>query len=142
MESCSPVFWIMAVVFIVGLVIMLGQNAGRGKEKAEAEAAYRASLAALKMAPTDADLKEDSLRKGRVYSNLTRNRQGVTMFDEVALMNDINAASAGAGAPRPTREGADKTIEARLSSLQQLKAKNLISEQEYQQRRAEILKEV
>jgi|SRR6185436_2628216 len=133
---------LMVVTFVIGLIIMNAQAEARAKELREAETAYHASLAALKAAPTDADLKEETLRNGRVFSNLTRNRQGVTMYDEVALMNDINAASARAGALQPAKEEADKTIESRLSHLQQLKERSLITEQEYEQRRAEILKEI
>jgi len=133
---------LMVITFVIGLVIMNAQAEARAKELREAEAAYHASLAALKAAPTDADLKEDTLRKGRAYSNLTRNRRGVTMYDEVALMNDINAASARAGALQPEKEERVKTIDERLAYLQQFKERNLITDQEYEQRRAEILKEI
>jgi hypothetical protein len=134
-------FFLMLVTFVIGLVIMSVQAEARAKELREAEAAYHASLAALKASPMDADLKENALKMGRLFSNLTRNKQGVTMYDEVALMNDINAASARAGL-QPVKEEAAKTIENRLSHLQQLKERNLITEQEYEQRRAEILKEI
>jgi hypothetical protein len=138
---------IMVVVFVVGLAIMGAQSGAKAKELREAEDAYHSSLAELKASPMDPDLKADTLRKGRVYSNLTRNNKGVTMYDEVALMNDINAACARAGTPQPTREAADKTngsksIEDRLSYLRQLREKNLVTELEYDQRRTEILKEL
>lgn len=133
---------IVVVTFIIGLIILLVQNDDREKKLREAEAAYRSSLADLKLSPMNADLKEETLRKGRAYSNLTRNNQGVTMYDEVALMNDINAACASAGVPQSVREGSGKSIEERLSYMGQLKDKSLITEQEYEQRRAEILKEL
>ena len=65
------------------------------RELREAKASYQASLAKLKSNPTNPDLKQRT-QLGRIYSNLTRRKRGVTIFDEVALMNDINAACAGA----------------------------------------------
>ena len=74
------------------------------------------------------------------------------MFDEIALMNDINAACAGAAQqpqyqqqqyqqqqqpPPPT-----VSVEDRLAKLDQLKSKNLVSEQEYAARRQKILDEL
>ncbi len=142
MDGCGPVLVIMIVVFVIGLVILAAQESARNKELRDAEAVYRASLSSLKESPTNADLKENTLRLGRVYSNLTRNRKGVTIFDEIALMNDINAACARAGVAGPPAGGSGKPIEERLAHLRQLKEKSLISEQEYEQRRADILKEV
>jgi hypothetical protein len=68
----------------------------------------------------------------------------VTLFDEVALMNDINAACGGA----PTHPMADRStpieqsIEARLAKLADLRSKGLINEDEYISRRKRILDEV
>ncbi len=135
-------FLLMVVVFLIGLGIMSVQADAKAKEIREAEARYRESLSSLKASPTDADLKEETLRKGRVYSNLNRNKQGVTMYDEVALLNDINAACAAAGTLQPAEVEPRKNIEDRLSYLQQLKERKLITDQEYEQRRAEILKEL
>jgi hypothetical protein len=138
-------FFTMLITLASGLIILSIRNVRSVKEQdlrelREAEAAYRSSLADLKASPMNADLKEDVLRKGRVYSNLTRRRRGVTVHDEVALMNDISAACAGA--PQVARNGGTKSLEDRLASMQQLKEKSLITEQEYEQRRAEILKEL
>jgi hypothetical protein len=144
MDSDFP-FLILLILIAVVVALISVPNVRRVKEQdlrelREAEAAYRSSLAALKISPVDPDLKEDALRKGRVYSNLTRRRQGVTTYDEVALMNDINAACAGAS--QATKDGAAKSLEDRLSYMQQLKERNLITEQEYERRRAEVLREL
>jgi hypothetical protein len=66
------------------------------------------------------------------------------VFDEVALMNDINAACAQAGAKHePSSEKASAgSIEERLGKLSDLRSKNLIDEDEYQSRRRRILDEV
>ena len=79
---------------------------------------------------------------GRTYSNLTRNKQGVTIYDEVALSNDINAACAGAATLVSNKQTESQIIESRLQKLAELKSKGLIDEQEYAARRAKILDEV
>lgn len=104
---------------------------------------YDDALAWLKRRPTDADLKQRTLHFGRVYANLTRNRRGVAIFDEIALMNDINAACAGAaGQPQPTEAVPTLSVEARLTQLSKLKESGFISDQEYAQRRQKILDEI
>jgi hypothetical protein len=116
------------------------------RETREAHASYQEALRKLKASPLNPDLKRNALEYGRAYSNLTRQRKGVTVFDEVALMNDISAATAGATAfPSPSpfaTAPAQQPIEARLKKLDDLKAQGVISEQEYTTRRQQILSEV
>jgi hypothetical protein len=130
------------------VVILIAVNAGRkNSEKAKALAsardAYHNSLTKLKANPTNANLRQVTLGLGRTYSHLGRNKKGVTIFDEVALSNDISAACAGATnihenkVPKP-----DQTIELRLQRLAELKAKGLIDDDEYAARREKILDEV
>jgi hypothetical protein len=103
------------------------------------ESMYRDALAALKADPTNADLKQRALSVGRAYSALTR-QNNVTIYDEMAVMNDIAAATAGAGAAAavPNRE----TIEARLTRLNDLHSKGLVTDQEWNERRLKILDEL
>ena len=108
----------------------------------QARDAYFDSLARLKAKPTSADLRQTTLQLGRTYSNLTRNQQGVTIYDEVALSNDINAACAGATTVVSNQQTDLQTIESRLQKLAELKSKGLIDEQEYAARRTKILDEV
>ncbi len=103
---------------------------------------YFASLRSLKANPTNPDLRERTLELGRKYSNLTRNKSGVTVYDEVALSNDINAACAGAATLVGNTSASSQTIESRLQKLAELKSKGLIDEQEYAARRTKILDEV
>jgi hypothetical protein len=106
---------------------------------AETQEKYFESLEQLKADPTNADLKQNTLQLGREYSEASRQFEGdgkVTIFDEIALMNDINAACAAAGA------ASSQTIEERLAKLLDLKEKNLISEQEYEEKRLKILDEI
>jgi len=60
---------------------------------------YFSSLAKLKTDPTNADVKQETLRLGRNYSEQTRKRKGVgstvTIYDEMALMNDIKCGMRG-----------------------------------------------
>jgi hypothetical protein len=140
------------VILVIVVIIVVAVNGAKEQAKvqarqrqilAEARAAYQDSLAKLKADPTSSNLREATLHFGRTYSNLTRNNKGVTIFDEVALANDINAACGGA-----TRLAEDKrtpqtqTIESRLQKLADLKSNGLIDEQEYASRRQKILDEV
>ena len=117
-------FWIIGGVFV--FFVWAGVKAAKEAErkKAGARARYLASLEALKAKPTDANLKQETLALGRAYSSLTRDQKGQTLFDEVALMNDINAACAAATTvelahkPLPVAE----TIEGRLEQLSALRA--------------------
>ena len=111
---------------------------------AEAEINYQNTLQNLKKDPTNANLKGVTLELGRIYSNLTRNETGVTIFDEIALMNDINAACAGAVVlPNPNHSiTSHQTIEQRLNSLKELREKGIIEETEYNSKRQKILDEI
>lgn len=95
---------------------------------------YERSLEQLKKDPTNAELKQKTLTLGRNYSAMTRDSKSVTIFDEMALSNDISAACAGASATvAPSR------IEERLAKLEELKSKNLITTEEYKSQRQRLL---
>lgn len=137
MNGCA---WSL-LLFVVGLIVLvIAQAVAREK----ARSAYRAALDDLKNDPANPHLREETLRLGRHYAYLLRNRRGRALFDEVALMNDINAACAAVTvqrqvvAPPPP----PASIEDRLTRLHDLKTRGLISEAEYDVRRREILHEV
>jgi hypothetical protein len=136
------------IIFILVLVIVASVASANSKAKAQAQAkaSYDHSLTDLKSDPGNADLRQQTLQLGRSYSNLTRNKKGVTVFDEVALMNDISAACARAATPIPNAEPATASsrgsIEERLSRLAELKVQGLIDEEEYKLRRQRILDEL
>jgi hypothetical protein len=136
------IFIVVVVLFVIGAIY-----SGIQKEKAKeaARRAYVESLEKLKAAPNNADIKQNTLALGRHYSNLTRDKKGNTIFDEVALMNDINAACATAHtsasfatAPIP----AEQSVEARLRTLADLKAKGFVNDAEHDKRRSEILESI
>ena len=133
---------LIVIVAIISIAIYSGIQQGKALEAAKQS--YLQSIAELKKAPTNADLKQRTLALGRAYSNLTRDKKGNTVFDEVALMNDINAACAAAATNwRPeapaSSSSSGESIEARLRTLTALKEKGLIESNEYEKRRAEIL---
>jgi hypothetical protein len=130
-------FLIIIAVVVVIIAISSNNNAER---KRKAKLAYLDSLNKLKKSPTNADLRQKTLELGRHYSNLMRDSKGQTVFDEVALMNDLNAACAGAlvtTAPTPAGD-----IEERLAKLQSLKEKGLIDDSDYKQRKQELMAQI
>lgn len=138
-------FFIFCVVAVVIVAIFVGVAQAGAINKARQ--AYQNSLAELTTDPTNPQKRQNTLALGRAYSNLTRDQKGVTLFDEVALMNDINAACGGAttlARPNPSSEPApaDTSIEARLAQLRTLMERNLISSAEYETKRQQLLSEI
>jgi hypothetical protein len=136
MEGTGCVVVILLVVAAI-VVFVIAQSLERDK----AHRAYLESLDLLRSNPTSAALRTETLRLGRAYSNLTRNRKGVTIYDEIMLMNDINAACAAASAASASQPP-QLSVEARLEHLASLRSKGLISDDEYADRRKKILDEV
>jgi hypothetical protein len=139
----EPIYVVIGAIVVVIIVLMVfGGQAERARE--QARAAYQQSLSRVKADPANADLRQRALQLGRVYSNLTRNQSGVTIFDEVALMNDINAACAGASTLKnsATASAAGQSVEVRLQKLAALRTKGLIDESEYRTQKLKILDEV
>jgi len=132
--------WVVGLIF-VGFIYM-GMQAEKAKNIALQK--YREALSQLKKQPANADLRERTLALGRVYSNLMRDKKGNTLFDEVALMNDINAACAAAHQQIHHKNEILLTdsVENRLQKLSSLKQKGLIDEAEFLQRKREILESI
>lgn len=105
------------------------------------EQEYQESLHSLRQDPSNPDIKQAALAAGRAYAALTREREGfgITVFDEVALSNDIQAACAAGHGPIASSAGS-LTVEERLQRLQTLHLKGLLSAEEYQMKRSELLK--
>jgi hypothetical protein len=123
---------LFAVVALIGACVAGYQWNARS----EAKQAYLESLEKLKRDPQNPDLREQTLALGRAYA-----LKGVPGFEEVALMNDINAACARAVKQVVAQEG-KPSVEERLAKLDELRARSLITEQEHQSRRKEILEEL
>ena len=125
----TPFFIFLGIVFIVAL---LAGNA-EGKKLLQAKQAYLSSLENLKKEPRNADLRQKTLELGRTYSNLTRDSKGVTMYDEMALMNDIGAACAAA------TEVPSISTQDRINTLISLREQGIIDEDEFKERKKAIL---
>lgn len=132
------------VIIVVAIAFYIGNQSD--KEKQQALEAYRNSLRKLKTDPANSDLRQMTLNLGRVYSNLVRDNKGNTLFDEVALMNDINAACASTQNAIYTQSqistGTQETAESRLVKLNDLYEKRLIDEADYLRRKQEIINSI
>jgi hypothetical protein len=133
--------WIILIIIVV-IVISIARAVSAVQEKAKN--AYQRSLNQLKHDPANSDLRQQTLALGRTYSNLMRNNNGNTIFDEVALMNDINAACASAHQMigNHSQVASQESIEDRLTKLQNLKDKGLIDENDLARRKREIMDQI
>ena len=140
--DASLLVWL---IFGIPLVIVLIVRADNSRQREQARLKYQEALNLLKADPSNLSLKQTALELGRYYSNLTRQGSGVTLSDEVALMNDLNAASAGATA-KPTfnedQPANKQSVEERLARLLELKSKGMIDDQEFVEKKKEILDEI
>jgi hypothetical protein len=140
--TCGVMVLGVVAIIVVSFGLYFNSLNEINKRLQQAFARYKQSLEVLKQQPNNPELRQRALEWGRYYSGLTRDNKRVTVYDEVALANDINAACAGAGsienanAATPTR-----SIEERLEQLKALLSKGAISEQEYSERRSKILDE-
>jgi len=129
--------YVIAALFVMIIVVAVIQGNIEGnklvKSLRAAWEAYQNALTQLKNEPNSHEIRLRALQCGRRYSDLTRNNSGVTIFDEVALKNDIDAACAGAVSIKTN------SVEERLSTLQLLFASGHITDSEYQRRRQTIL---
>jgi hypothetical protein len=141
--TCGLIILAVIGAFVGGIALYLRNLSQINKRLQNAYASYRQSLELLKQQPNDPELRQRALEWGRYYSNLTRDNRGVTVYDEVALANDINAACAGGGhAAGDSTATATRPIEERLDQLKALFEKGAIGEREYSDRRAKLLDEV
>jgi hypothetical protein len=79
-----------------------------------------------------------------LYANATRDKKGVTLFDETALANDIRAVTANAShgisnQPMTVSTPVTSSLDERITALNKLKASGLISDEEFEQKRKEII---
>jgi putative oligomerization/nucleic acid binding protein len=139
--GCLVVVLLMAAVFVIGIAAYFINLQRINKQLSDAYYAYMGCLADLKQRPYDPNLRERALQAGRHYSNLTRSNKGVTIFDEMALANDLNAACAGAAQPAHSPEVIIPPIEERLARLKKLLDSGTINEDEYRARRGKLLDE-
>ena len=139
------VFLMIVIIVIAGMLILMGRaRILRAAALQNAYADYQKALTALKREPTNPDRKRKALDAGRAYASATRENKGTTTFDEMALSNDIAAATAGATAAAPTAVPVPAVptkgdVGERLAKLDALKAQGIVTEAEHQAQRAKIL---
>ena len=124
----------IALVPIIVITFIFVSRSNTKEAWRQARQVYLDALEMLKRDPQNPDLREQVLALGRHCTQKTNeclqtNIGGVTSFDEVALMNDINAACAYAGGAATSREEkANPSVEERLVKLDELRAKQLITD--------------
>lgn len=127
------------IIFCFVLIFFIFNNAEKKRNRIfEAEKDYQTSLKQLKKQPNDVDMRQATLQLGRRYASLAREGGKATLFDEVALMNDINAIT-GSVEKQALNQGESKTVSERLKAIEELKDNGLITQQEYLERRTAIL---
>jgi hypothetical protein len=109
MDQGLGYFMISTMVIVFVLWIVYEDTYGKKAVFDETRKLYEQALTELKTDPKNEILRQKTLELGMQYSLLTQERKGVTVFDEAALMNDINAASAGtAVSAQPTPKADSK----------------------------------
>lgn len=71
---------IFIIIIVIIVIIGIWGGISRSNQVKKAKENYEKSLAKLKENPTDADLKQATLELGRIYSNLTRDSNGVRLM--------------------------------------------------------------
>ncbi len=136
-------FILVAFVFVVlgGMLwFRMSVDAEKEEKTNAARVSYQSALARLKTDPTNANLKQHALQEGRTYATWTREQKAVTIFDEMALSNDISAATAGATVA--INSAPTTSVEDRLKTLEGLRAKGVVTDTEYAQKRQKLLDEM
>lgn len=164
--SLCSVWWIgtALVVFLIANIVgltLLAQISEREKKaksihqdirRLEAEiraetldASYREALRLLEARPSDPALRRQALECGRELAAFCREDGSETVFDELALKNDLDAATASvnldSAAPRRHSVGNrdQPSVENRLRKILELRDAGLITDSEYEARRGSIL---
>jgi hypothetical protein len=143
MSDSSQAMWtvfgpvIFAFLAFIGVIVFVVVISIQKRNQTKQD--YEAALDQYRGNPTDQRLRQSALEAGRLYSRNTANGYGNFSFDELAIRNDLDSiAMAATRAPEPTKP----SIEARFQTLDSLLNRGIITETEYQNRRAAILDEV
>ena len=135
-EATKGILIAFGIIGFIVLILYVYSRDAKAKEDEleDARSKYDDILASLKTNPADPNVRQKAVELGRLYTNLTRNKRGVTVYDEMALMNDINAVCAGATAIS-SKAGTSPTLEERFAKLSEIYEKDIINELEYKERR-------
>jgi hypothetical protein len=141
---------VVVLIVAVGLLILIAQrirakekrNRAKGKRIEQAEEAYKAGLTKLRKDPGNVQFRQWALELGRAFAREARSSGGETLFDEVALMNDLNAITPTSSGKASEQQSHPAGVEDRLRRLESLRQEGLISVDEYSARRKSILDEI
>ena len=145
MEDSSGGFTIIGIIILI--IVFIAVRRSKAAEVGAAHQWYENLLDQLKQNPNDPELYQATLEAGRTYSNLTRERRGVTIYDEAALSNDLNAARARTGQHIASQtisfpQSASVSVSDRLRQLDGLRSQGLITDDEYAAKRQRLLDEL
>ncbi len=139
------------VALIIGVIAGIHQNDEKrtaARRLASAKKVYERNLVLLKSSPSSADQRKRTLESGRYYSLLTRENKSVTIYDEMAINNDIFAACGGTAVypdvASNTENGAEINLPeddgiSRLERLARLHEQGSLTNVEYAAAKATIL---
>lgn len=138
----TSVFWLnlggcailLGMVVIAIVLVSILSIRHRKAEAAKARTGYEDSLSELRKDPKNNLRREETIRLGQFYSRLTVNRAGVPVFSESDMMKDIDAIC-----PKATHLPTPEPLEERLEQLKRYRGKGLLTEQEYLQKRQELI---
>ena len=98
MFACGSFLLIIAAVVVAVTALAASAAAKRKNHLAATWGAYQQALQQLRHNPGSSELRVQALAWGRSYYGLARKDGAPTIYDEMALANDLNA-SAGSAAP-------------------------------------------
>jgi len=131
--------YIFVLLIVAGIVVWWLYAKGKKSMLDKARKAYRDALDQLKQSPTDPNRRERALELGRAYAKLTRDLKGATVFDEMALKNDIDAACAGAVEFAAAHAGKPASAAAEIRKLTGLLDEGILTPEEWQSAKAQLV---
>jgi cytochrome c-type biogenesis protein CcmH/NrfG len=137
-------FLLFVIIFLVSILLIWRYRKQKQDVIETARYLYSKALDELRQDPNNSNKREEALTLGRRYADLVREDKRTT-FDEVALMNDLNAIQPTASIETvEVNKSADSPVstEQRLNKLEHLRSEGLITDAEYQQHRSEIIDEI
>jgi hypothetical protein len=140
----DPICGAISLLVAIPLIIIHQISKRKNDALIPQREAYQEALARLREDPTNPTLHEQALDLGRIYASSSRGNKSVTLFDETALANDIRAVTANATQTAPVISQSATTatttsLESRINALKKMKENGLLSDEEFEQKRQEIL---
>lgn len=129
----------LGFLILAGGVVWWLYAKGKKSMMDKAKKAYGDALEQLKQSPTDPDRRQEALRLGRSYADLTRDAKGVAGYDEMALKNDIDAVCAGANEFAAVHAGKPASAAAEIRELTGLLDEGILTPEEWQSAKAQLV---